>query len=320
MSPLKNHGLLIEPRIDPKDYRFGSVGLEYKEILNDGNWTPFLPLFEPQSNAYVDTQGCVPFSALNVVETILKQKTGQEYNASDRFTGVLAGVTKQGSYLSTVAEAIRLHKLLPEADLSSNLSTVKTWEEFWSPNPMTQDLLDKAQTFTWNIGWEWVGMNRLTIVNALKTSPLQVTVQIGSPLNSKGYYINREGSYGHAVMLYEATEEYFSIYDHYTNKFKKYDKSYRFGNAIRFALNEIIMPNNPLNLINDTLVTVIADIRQYPALYTQGKLYIDERDKIVDQWFARNEKDGYFRGGPKRTISEADLAGYAKYNLKNEKL
>ena len=323
----KNLGLLKEKRLNPRDYRFGMTpGLTYQIHNPESDWSEDLPVFEPQSRPGIfDTMSCVTFAGLNCIEMLYHRQRGKEINLSDRFTAVMSNTTKKGNYMSNVAESIRkdgvvLERLYPFGD-------VVTWEEYHK-KPLDPQLVSKATQWNdqWQVGWEWVGVSFPTIKEVLKLSPISVTVKIGSPKNSKGYYIDRPGSYQHVEALYKAGADYVETFNPYTNTFKKYDKTYTFGAAMRWSLTPKIMPEkkNPLNLKEDTLVTIDdrENGRQFITLFVNGKLIVDNELHIMKAWFGRNaDGDGekqMFSGGPTRTISRVDFNKYSKVNLKGE--
>jgi hypothetical protein len=118
--------------------------------------------------------------------------------------------------------------------------------------------------------------------------------------------------------LYNITDEYFEIYDHYTNRFKKYDISYKFGSAMRWSLTLKTMPENlnKANLKNDTLVQLVEGLGGF-GLYTQNKLYVDSLDKILASWLVRTKGE---LTGKVATLTQAQWDTYEQYNLKNERL
>lgn len=349
-TKLQNHGLLPEKRLDPRDNLFGvATVLEPKILQTNMIWTPYLGKYEPQSNTAFDSMGCVSFSNNNCTEMRINRMIREnemdartfedlkavgyideldQFNASDRFTAKISGTTIRGNYMSSVANSVMDYGLLPESLLPFDLESVKTFEDFYATIPI--ELVAKAKKFleVFDYGWEWVGTSTDILFRALQTSPLQVTVQVGSPVNDKGFYINRTGDYSHAVAIHAATD-HFGVFDHYTNKFKKYDLSYKFGAVMRFFI-QLKKPSmsspNPLNLPNNCKVFVVTDKEIFKALFIgkdkntafNDKMVLDNPALVDDQWEARNEVDGWFRGGAVRTITKAQFDLYAKCNFKGQ--
>ena len=62
MDTVIQHGVL-EGRL-PDNYVAGGFSfVSFEERLKDGNWRPYLPDSERQSNGTIDTMACVTFSA-----------------------------------------------------------------------------------------------------------------------------------------------------------------------------------------------------------------------------------------------------------------
>ncbi len=311
---LLNKGLLVSPWINPQANHFGAVTSLLPEILRaDRNWTQYLGIYEPQSFCWGDSQACVSYSALNCVEILTKFRTGQEQNYSDRFLAKESGTTSMGNYLEKVADTIALIGLVPETLWPAQAISQTDYYKSIPP-----EIENESQKFleSFDFGWQWVGASRTTILMALKTSPLQVTVKVGSPINDKGYYIDGGStSYGHAVTMYNATDEYYEIFDHYENKFKKYDASYPFGHAIAFYLKLKTMPfSNPLNLTDNSLIQLVESGGNF-GLFLDGKIIIDDTAKILASFIVRNSGDTKDKI---RAVTLAQWQLYPHINLKGE--
>ena len=68
-----NYGLK-EPVLADDHYLLGASPLRGSPVRLDGDWRPFLPDAEPQSNGRVETYNCTAFGTNNVIETILRSK------------------------------------------------------------------------------------------------------------------------------------------------------------------------------------------------------------------------------------------------------
>lgn len=133
----KNLGVIIEQK--PTDYVAGT--LPYEVLNPSGNWTPYLPSEETQAlTHFTDSMACVTYSCLNVIETIIKFKTGQTVNFSDRFIAKLSGTTIQGNTVQRVLDTINKYGLVLEEDWPANPNF--NWDAYYAPIP--QSVLDKA--------------------------------------------------------------------------------------------------------------------------------------------------------------------------------
>lgn len=295
--PNKNTGLLVEEILGAKDYSFAGVGLEFEQLITGQSWEEYLPVYEPQSKNEFETMACVSFSASNCLETLHKFRTGEEVNYSDRFLAKMSGTTQWGNYMSDVAESIRINGMIDEKVYQFN---VYTWNEYYQavPDPMVK--LGKQWLKEYYFGWQWVGGQDgvwgETLSRAIKMSPISVSVQIGSPQNDKGYYINKPGGYGHVVMLYAVEEDHFKCYDHYTNSFKKYDLNYKFGAGMGFSLKlKNDMPDDKplINVANNTLAMDSLGTGSL-GLVLDGKIILDDlpgSPRVLGQFIKRNNGD-----------------------------
>lgn len=181
LHPERTTGVFIDP--GPKDWIAGVNSQISGITINNtsGDWIKYLPTRERQHSVYFDTQGCVTFSALNIIETILNYKKAHgllpkamideftaygyfdangSFNFSDRYIAKLSGTTQRGNTLNNVAEAIRKYGLIPQKmwDYPVEQRTpVFDWNEFYKDIP--QELIDIGQKvfLKWvKINWEWI--------------------------------------------------------------------------------------------------------------------------------------------------------------------
>jgi hypothetical protein len=192
-----NYGVDIQPRKDT-DFVVGEVGgVPYKVNVPSGEWKAYLPTDERQKFRNFDSMGCVSFSALNCVETIMHflLDTGQiplglknwltdkgfideqgHFNACDRYIVKLSGTTSRGNFPPKVWDAIRHYGLIPEKDYPSSDEFNRA--EYFAEIP--QNLIDKGKEFLkfFDVEYEWVAYDKLvplaSIQYHLKHAPLQV--------------------------------------------------------------------------------------------------------------------------------------------------
>lgn len=237
-----NHGLLKDIRSreeKSKDYVFGAVTpVIATDLVDNGDWTPFLPTYEKQYAGGYDTMSCVAFSCLNVIETLIKRITGYDQNLSDRFLAKASGTTQQGNSLWKVADTLRHLGACDELDYPFEGIT---WEEFMKP--LTPELFQKALRFLIErtINYEYVYPNKDLLMLALKKSPLQVTVSFNAIKETEwgNLYLDTRTvkTYNHAVELFSyKLGRYWQIFDHYDQYIKKVDWDYQFGDAEKFTL------------------------------------------------------------------------------------
>lgn len=319
-----NLGLLEEREINPKDYRAGAVsGVDRVVIRESGDYRDVLPEFEMQVGTYFDTMACVTFSALNCIETIAKVK-GITINRSDRFTAKMSGTTKSGNYLSKVAESIATQHGTVEEENWPYPRTQRTpifeWEDFYKAIPEELVMEGRRSLKRFKVQHEWVPTSKVR--EYLKYSPLQVTVQSFREKNADGFYINRPANtaYSHAVELVYAGDEYCEIYDHYDNKHKRLAPDYKFGTAKLFTFNIIdpnsIEPTPMITLPNNALIQMTGEGATGEfALHLDGKLLIDEVEKVFGSWAMRSSDFSN-----KHAITKEQWDSFPHYNLKLQKI
>jgi len=225
-------GFLPEkPRED--DYKIGKSPIEYNIRVFDGDHTDFLPENEWQRRNNVETMSCVSFSANNIAEIqinwminlrkinvdALEFLSENDYiangkvNLSDRFLAIMSNTTKNGNYLTKVAQTLRKHGAIPEVDLP--FGKPADWAEYHNPAVIDEDMLKLGERFLeyFTIQYEWVvapgaigstkEANRQTVHKHLKHVPLQFAKD------------------GHASSFFDSTDQIrFMQYDSY-DPFKK---------------------------------------------------------------------------------------------------
>jgi hypothetical protein len=306
---MKNFGLMQEPGVEIKDWRMGGVTGIVPEVLQEsGDWTEFLPVYEPQKITY-DTMSCVTFSALNCLETMYSRRYGIEENFSDRFTAKVSRTTPSGNYLSRVANSILNYGMVSEAlwPYGGN-----NWSAYMADIPL--DLIQAGQNSLdkYKINWEWVvERDAKTIMEALTYSPLQVTVYAWeSPQN--GIYQKTEKTTNHAVMLYDYKKyEYWVIYDHYENNIKRLAWDFKFGHRLRYNIEDYM----PKPKFEDNLLLQLVEGAGGFGMTLDGKLIVDDLDKVTASWITRNNGD---IKGKVLAVTEEDWNDLEKINLKKE--
>ena len=151
----------IETREEGAEHLLGSIEKLRGQVLNpSGDWSKYLPIFEAQNRGF-ETKACAVFSSHNAIETLLKFK-GVEANYSDRYLAIVGNVDpKEGSDPHAICECIRKTSgCLDEGQLPFS-EDIRTLSQFYSPKPMTSELLYKGNewynTFGFAHEWIWIG-------------------------------------------------------------------------------------------------------------------------------------------------------------------
>ena len=235
---IKNYGLKISEFPDEHAYVLGgALGLSKIVMRPDGDWTDFLPAYEPQFGADWDSSGCVIWGHQNAIETMLKQRTWDEYNFSERFNYIIGKVRPPGSDPHEQIELIRKYGLVDSKFLPMN----KTNEEFIRPDPMTKELLGRGEKFIYEVKHEYVWQNSQTkeqrmdkIKECLQYSPLGVSVTAWYEEN--GIYVDNGEPNTHWCVLYGIDNKGYKIFDSYDHSHKILSFDHNIQVCKRYAL------------------------------------------------------------------------------------
>lgn len=228
LDAIKDYGF-VEPQITDDQYQvFGSFSNLPKTVVQrDGDWSPYRPAYEAQSNNNFDTHGCVTFGTENAIEYWMKKVFGLDINYSDRFIYILSGSRPPGSDPQHICEVIRDKGLIEE----KLLPFVETFEEYIQPDPMPENLLEKGREwkskFAFKHEWVFTGYKpkaeRIALLKEyLKYSVLNISVTAWKKVD--GVYVDDGGRNTHWCVLEKIADykEYkdalyvFDTYDHST--------------------------------------------------------------------------------------------------------
>lgn len=253
MSEIKNHGLDIHKTlagVSPEQYVFGSNQIAGVELQPDGQWTDYLPTKEMQRQNAFESSACTCFGSLNALETLQNRLYGEKRNYSERYLGVLAENTPTGNDPHKVAETMRKKGAIPDRELPFS-TEIDTWDEYYSPNPMTRKYLNMGESWLeeYLFGHEWVytggsvSQKQKLMMSALRFSPLCVSVVAWRKGDDGLYYKNSNDVDGHWVMLYGYVEnDHWLVFDHYDDIYKKLRWNYDFGVCKRYHIEKRTTP------------------------------------------------------------------------------
>lgn len=260
-----NYGFL-KPRIEPKNYVLGASPLVQNILQPDGQWTEYLPEFEPQLKQF-ETYNCTSFNTLNCIEVLLKRQNRLDNNFSDRFVGIKAGTYPPGNDPHTVAEAIRhagviIEPLLP---FTEEIDSIQAYYSYKGGNEPLCTQKGLEWTETWDFGHEYVPVNTKALMEGLKLSPLGISV-FAWQKNGDKFYKRPEQQDNHWTMLVGYKEgEYWIVDDSYLQDgtpIKHLEWDYPFGYAKRFHLSLRPEIKKKLNLMERLLKILSAYIKE----------------------------------------------------------
>lgn len=237
----KGHGLIIEEQAETDFVLGGTASLNdtfagASKVLNpSGDWREFVPPFEHQSAPEIETNGCVSFSSLNVVEMIMRFQHEFIENLSDRFVAKESDTNPlQGNTHRKVADAIKKKWSVLEPEYPF----VNSVEEYYQEVPEYLKKTAKKRGEEWEFGYERVPVNLLALRTALTYSPLGISTYAW--VEKDGKYFRPEGAYdNHAIVLLHIDEEgNFHILDQYAPFIKIVDKNTLPAIAYRYYLKK----------------------------------------------------------------------------------
>lgn len=218
-----------KPEILPDQWILGGQ----ETLQPDGQWDAYLPIYEPQFENGYDTYGCTVWGTQNAIEIFLKKTTGIEYNFSERFNYILAGVRPPGADPHHVMESVRRYGLIP----NQSLPMAPTFEEFLKPDPMDDKLLA--------IGRHWKRKNTFThswvrgaeeMKKALQSSPLCVSVSAW--YRDGDVYVDNGKPNNHWCVCFGWNDKGWKIFDSYDHSVKIYS----FDSLISFCKSISVVP------------------------------------------------------------------------------
>ncbi len=231
------YGYQVEPVVIGKDYILGGLGSLPKDAINESkDWRDYLPVKELQ-NRNLETFACVAFTTLNCVETLAKFLYGQDLNWSDRYLAKVSDTqTRGGNSPQNVAEYLRKVGCIPEGMWPYES---KSFDEYYSTIPAK--LHETARIFNkeYEFKHEYVPTSPVSLVEALKLSPLGVSVPAWYK-NDKGLFYRPEGMNDnhYTTLVNYKKDEYWEIWDTYDSVFKKLAWDIGFKTAKRYYIKE----------------------------------------------------------------------------------
>jgi len=296
----------LEPKFKISDW----IADGFSPLVGRGipvDWSKFLPVWESQRFQWGDSMACDYFATTNVIESQYTNLTGVERNFSDRWLAKMGKNTRGGSSMEQGPDAARKYGLVDESLWTSEASS---WDEYYKDIP--QEIIDKGKEFLkdWVLYREWVKGFPENIHTALFDTPLIVFVKYAS---GNGI-LNPSGVPDHFVMAFASEyKKFFYCFDHYEQKVKKYAWDYNFRGVLKLTL--LKRTNNIMTIPNDTLLQLVQGSGGF-GMFLNGKIIIDDTDKILASFIVRNNGD---IKGRSKTMTLEDWGKYEHVNLKGEK-
>lgn len=244
----KNYGFKPSA-IQLEHYKLGDGNLAPAIIMPQGHgWKDYLPADDLQSNSELETDNCTNYGTLHALVTLGKQKFSVQFQTalSERYTGIMTGTGPGGNDPWTVIDTIaRYCGVVPAVYLPFGPG-VQTWQEYYSPNPMTYALYAMGAHWLkkYKVSYQWVTLPgdsqqimQQKMREALQFSPLGASVFAWS-LHSDGRYYSDEPGQNHWVTVYDyLADGSWCVFDSYDNTHKVLDPNFIFGQVIGYGLD-----------------------------------------------------------------------------------
>lgn len=242
---LKNYGF-VEPKIDNTHFVLGGIFSLPKVVVKpDGQWDDALPQYEAQYNELFDTYNCTSYGTLNAIEMLEKAKYNEDANYSERALGIASHTKPPGNDPQVVCDTVRKVGIVPDSELPLDKAT--SIETYYTPDPLTQNVLDKCltwlKTFSFGHEWLWTGNKPMVeqqnrMMEALRYSPLGVAVNAWTR-NDRSLYV-RNGADNHWCVIFGyAQGNHWKCFDSYDGGVKLLDWDYGFTWVKRFHLEKL---------------------------------------------------------------------------------
>lgn len=249
-----NHGLILRPS-EPDHWQLDSGKATERfgagDLNPSGDWEPYAPENELQNDNGLETFNCTNYATIKAIIALAKFLGFEDFpkDASERYTGVLTGTTKEGNEPHHVIEKIRNEFGLIPAEKLPFSEQIDTWEEYYSPNPMDEDLVALGQSLLarYSFGQEWVFPPESKLSPEKKQQKLQEALKRGTVAVSvrawekKGAVYTKEPGTrdNHWIWLAKYDKNgYPIVYDHYKPFRKKLAKDYDFTCAKLYFLKK----------------------------------------------------------------------------------
>lgn len=317
-----SYGLIFRQNPDPRRYVLGGGMLPYETLRPDGNWEPLAPEYESQNPNGWDTFGCQIFGTVKIFEMLVRHRTGERPNYSERYHYNAIPIRPPGGDPQAAADSVRRIGMVDQAALPMT----GTFEDYTAPTPLTPELL--AEGAAWRARWEpghedlWhaepPAAERNEILRwALKSSPVGISVTAWRA-DENGHYADYGLPNNHWCVLVdiEARPEgdVLRVLDSYDGQIKLLAPGHRIQVAKRYRLAAVEsgaeLAANPVPMYSQTqsanllaLAGLIATVVSYFGFEAKTEEITVALSAIVAlvgiarAWFVRYNKGDVTFGG-----------------------
>ena len=244
---IQDHG--FEPgEILEDHYILGGVG-DTKipdEIINPSrDYRDKLPTFKDiQRQNGLETMNCTVYGTENGIQIFEKVKFGDDIDYDERTVGIGAGTTRTGGSPHNVCEWIRKNGMT--SGVLPWTSDINTWNEYYSPKPLTQEIKDIAKkwvvTKDFKHRWLFRGGSLLYKQKKLWETLLKcapgVSVRAWQFRNGKYYKEFGQNDNHWCTLVYGEWGKFWVVLDHYDNILKELEWDYNFSFAKQYHVKK----------------------------------------------------------------------------------
>ena len=222
---IKKYGLVL-PK-EKKGITFGyAKKLNRISINPNKQWVNSLPEYEPQFEKGWDSFGCTVWGWENAIEIMDRFLFKISSNYSERYIYNIVPIRPEGGDPYAVARAIKDNGLIEQA----KLPMVDTFDEFCTPTPMTQELLNLGQLWGKEFDFEEINFpvkseDRIKMIkDLLQYCPIPASVTAWIK-REDGIFIDGGEPNCHwcVIVGFDDQKRAFLIFDSYDQELKEYD-------------------------------------------------------------------------------------------------
>ena len=282
--------------IAPTEDELGEVSADVSGLTvtcPDSNWDRFLSDFDPQSNSSFDTLACNIFSSTHCNESLVNALGGDgDYKEdgktefSERQLCVACGLNgSTGSSEDQYENGLLAHGTVKHSLWPFNPNMTKT--EFFAPLP--DAIKSEALKFKdkYEIKFRRVGVDRASLVEALKYAPVKIFIGTGAGWNQgEPNVIPKTNNWmNHAVMVRRVDDQGIHIYDQYAPYLKVLAPDY----VIYYAFQTILIKKgNPMFKVKKVKIN-----GAYGALVDTPNATVITKAEDEDEWRSYSKSDSY---------------------------
>lgn len=258
---MKNHGF-IKDEIVPEDFQFGGErSIENKfgalPLQPNGDWREFIfdGIISHQAPGY-ETNSCVSHGTANALELLRRKLYQYDNDLSDRFIAKASGTDPlRGNTPKTVAETIRKNFTVWENEWATK--DAKTVEEFYAEIPQNLKTLAIARGAEWSFGYEYVPLNLTALREALKYSPLGISVPAWFERNGNYYRPDGVNDSHWVCLMYIDEHGKMYILDSYDPAVKVMEAGFMPQVAMKYHLNRQVVNKSAFTKFLEAILAIL---------------------------------------------------------------